>query len=230
MESKSKDFSQWITIITALLSFVSALGVAFIGYQSGTAKLELQSDIEKLGITIRQEELALEQRRFDAEQQKRRDDIVTQYIPKLLSVDQLEKEEALAVLFVLYPNEAGDILSRVAQAVNEKQAVALAPIIVQAIELDEKTGDWTILVFNDPTLDAALAKSATLEKQDYDPVIYYRDDRYITTIGSFPTESEAKRAIITVQFNIQKSAQVVNLNSWCPEPGFEGDYYECQNP
>jgi len=142
----------------------------------------------------------------------------------------LEKEEALAVLFVLYPNEAGDILSRVAQAVNEKQAVALAPIISQAIELDEKTGDWTIVAFSDPTLDAAQAKSATLEKQGYASVIYFRDDRFITTIGSFSTELKAQSALITVQFNIQKSAEVVNLNDWCPEPGFEGDYYECQNP
>jgi hypothetical protein len=135
---KDKQVPTWITIATAFFSFISTVLVAFIGVTANIRIEEIrsqtasaQNEIAKLNASIKESEVALEQRRFDAEQRARHDQTIIDYVPKLLSSNDPEKQAAIAVLFVLYPNEAKDILSRVAESLGEDSAAELEQSIEQ---------------------------------------------------------------------------------------------------
>jgi hypothetical protein len=96
------------------------------------------------------------------------------------------------VLFVLYPNEAKDILSRVAESLGEKSAAELEQSIEQAKVLNEKVGDWAIAIESDTTLESAEHEAGIARELGYSPTIYLRDSWFVTTIGSFPNQAEAE--------------------------------------
>jgi hypothetical protein len=250
MEEKAKGQSKLVGIITAVLSLVSAVGVAFIGYRVEQDKLaleqarvaleqadmEIKAELDRISVSIGQETLALEQRRFEAEQRSRWDNVITEYVPKLLSPSEADRQVAVAILFVIYPNDARDILSKVAEALDEEQVEALKPLIEQAESLDEKTGEWAVAISSDLALEGEGARYEVdvSREQGYDAVIYRRGDWYVTTIGPFPTKVEAERAKFVVQSEFpggsyRESAYVINLNSWCPRPvPIDDVLYECQ--
>jgi hypothetical protein len=248
MSNGANGTSKVITIVTAVLSLVAALGVAFIGFLQAEitssieqdrlaleqARLELQTEIDRLNASMGQEELALAKLQFEAEQRTRRDNIIREYVPKLTSSNEEEKQIAVAVLFVIYPNEARDILSKVAEALNEEQAETFEILIKQAQSLDVKTGDWAVAISVDTDLDGAEWEVKVANEQGYDAVIYHKGNWFITIIGSFPTEVEAESAKITVRSTFpggayRETAYVVNLNSWCLQPVQKDGYWECQN-
>ena len=230
----SKQAPGRITIATAVLSLISALMVAIIGL-TGNIRIEeirsqttaAQGEVDRLNAAIKQAEVALEQRKFDAEQQARRDQVITTYVPRLLSSDQSEKQAAVAILFILYPNEAKDILARVAESLGEETAVALEETLKQATILDKKVGEWAIVIGSDTTLESAEYEATRAEEQGYTPLIYLKGDWFATTVGPFPTQTEAESVNIAVRSTIRESAFVVNLNSWCPQPIQKSGYYEC---
>jgi len=230
MSSGKKDCN-WITIVTAFLSLLSALGVAYIGYQS--RRLEHQVDllkvrVEEESVAVERESVSLEQRRFEAEQRMRRDEIIREYVPMLLSSEETERRIALAVLFVLYPNDAPDILAKVSEAIGEEQSQEFMAMMEQAESIAERTGDWGIVIGSDTTLEAALDEVRTAQEYGYEAVVYYRGGWFATVVGPFPSQEVAESVNIVIRSEIRDSAFVINFNSWCPSPIQRDGYLECQ--
>lgn len=252
-ETRQKGMPAWATIVAAVLSLVSAVAVAVIGYQSIVLQTEIANSIEQGKLTLeqaklelekestglKQEGLALDKSRFEAEQRARRDAIIKEYVPMLLSPNELDRQTAVAVLFVIYPNDATVILSQVAEALDEDQARVFEPLIEQAQNLDEKTGDWAVVISTDPDLEGTEWEVETATDYGYGATVYLIDDWFVTTIGPFSTELQAESARITVRTTFpggdyRQGAYVVNLNTWCPQHSAEQDeqgrtYFECQS-
>lgn len=172
-------------------------------------------------------EVALEQSRFQAEQQARRDGIIEGCIPKLLGQSEADREEALAVLFTLYPNDADDILASVVKALGEEDAGLLERGMVQAAALDEETGSWAVVIGLSSDLKKAEGEVAAARRLGYEATIYLRESCYVTVLGGFPTQDEAATAKIALSTQFGRTAYEVNLNSWCPDPVTQSGYYEC---
>lgn len=225
-----------LSIVTPALALISALGVAVIGVlgniQLGDIRSETsaaKTEVEKLSVGVKAEQVALEQQRFDAEQQVRKDGIIMECVPKLLSADSTERDVALATLFVLYPNEANDILFRVAESLGHEQGEALKPAIRQAETLDVRVGSWAVVSASTSTLEEAQLEVGRAEDEGYTPVVIYkRGEWFGTTVGDFPSQEEAASAKIAIRSKIREGAYVVNLQSWCPNPTAKEGYYQCQ--
>jgi hypothetical protein len=222
----------WLTVITAFFSLASALGVAFVNFQVEKVRQQAETaktEVEKLALNIKEQEVGLEQRRLEADQQTRREKVVIEHVPKILSVDENDKRAAIAIFFVLYPNEAKDILARIQEALGGEQQSALAPSIQQAKNLDIQTGFWAVVVSSDSTLEGAQFEVNRAKQQGYTPVmIYKRGPWFATTVGNFPSRGAAEGALIPLRAKIRDSAFIANLPSWCPNPAEKAGYYACQ--
>jgi hypothetical protein len=238
-QAGDKQAPAWVTFAAAILSLISALLVAIIGYfgntriaelqsETSNAQLELQREVESLNASIEKAEVELAYQKFGAEQQARQDEIVMKYVPQLLSSNESDNHVATAVLFVLYPNDAEDILSRVRQSLSdEEKAGTLGQTIDQAKELGEQVGDWAIRIGSDEELEGAQFEVQRAEEQGYTAVIYLQGAWYITTVGPFSTQTDAERENITIRSTIREGASVINLNSWCPQKEQKNGYIEC---
>ncbi len=238
-QESEKQAPTWVIIFTAIMSLTSAVLVAYIGYTGNTriaelqsqtdkAQIELQAEIERLNTSLKEAEVVLEQNKFDATQESRRHDILIQYIPQLLSSAENEREVAVAVLFVIYPNEAKDILSNVKKSLGEETNFDIEQVIKQAITLDEEVGEWVIAIGRDEDIAGAKDEASNARDQGYTPIIYKIDNWYVTTIGPFPTEVKAESVNITVRSKIREDAIVLNQNNWCGKPVQKNDHFECK--
>lgn len=99
MADDVKRNSNWLVIFTAGLSLVSALGVAYLGYRT-----------KNMESGLRQQEIALEQAKFDSDQKNRTNENLKIIIPKIVSNDEQEVKVGMTTLFVLFQSDAKDVL------------------------------------------------------------------------------------------------------------------------
>ncbi len=208
------------TLLTAIVSALSGFGIAYLSFSSKVAET-----------TVQREQIAVEQTKFDAEQKSRHDEILKQLIPKLLGVNEQEKKVALATLFVLLPNQASNILTIIQSSFTEQQKdetkKAFEPAIKQAQNLADETDQWIIVSGGDNKLDQAQGESSRAVKNGYSSTIYLKENSYRTTIGPFPTQTDAQRANISVRATLRSDAYVVNLKTWCPQNTAQNGYLDC---
>lgn len=209
---------------TAAISLLSALGVAFIGYMS----VNLQTDVENLDKKIKHEELMLEIKRFEAEQKKQRDELIKNFVPRLVNGDKSEKDEVLALLFVLYPNDASDILSRIGAALSNDRTGELEKILEKAGKVDSQTGDWGIVISSDGSLSEASYEVQNAKLHNYSANIYLKGRWYATVIGPFPNSDSAERANLVIKTKLNDTAFVVNYKKWCGKQQIIDNYISCE--
>ena len=193
---------------------------------------------------IQQQQTDLDVKRVQLEESKRRDDLLAQQVPKILSANEAERQSAVAILFVIYPNDAKDILARISQMTTSPTPVVagspspaaglpdppattatpvvarqLAPVIQQATELDRQTGGWVVVVGTDTTLDAAKfeAMRATRET-NISPTIYHRGSYYRTTFGPYRNQVIAEQSAIFARAKLRADAYTESQNNICPNP------------
>jgi hypothetical protein len=224
MASSPPNTATYITIGTAVLSALTAVGVAYLSYRSNT----LQADINKINAISKTEEVALARNKFEDEQKVRRDKTVSENIPRLLGSNDSERRIAIAVLFTLYPNEAKDVLTTVNQAQNENPATDLAPLIIKAEQLNKTTGEWIIVIGSDSSLDQAKPEAQKAKANGFSPTIYKRGNWYATAVGPYATDVEATSANISVRSTLGRDSFVSNFNTWCRQPANRGEYFDCQ--
>ena len=216
----AKKSPNLLTIVTTVLTVFSALGVAYLSFQS---KSEESS--------VKREEIAFQQTKFDAEQKNRDDEALKFIIPKILSKDEQELKVGMATLFVLFPTDAKDILISVQSSLTEPQKAStkdqFQPALQRAQELETLTDKWIIAVGGDKDSNDAKAEIERAKRAGYSPTLYLKDGWFRTTIGPFPTQTDAERANIAVRATLRNDAYVVNLKSWCPVQSPKGDYVEC---
>lgn len=229
MENKVDKRSTWLAIISNILTPVL---IAIIGLV-GSLKLEsIRSEISKSTLALETRKVDLERGRFDAEQHAQVDSVLAKYVPDVLHWDGWKHRPAIATLFVLYPNEAKNILSRIAQSVvhNPDYTPWFMPFVQLAESLDIMTGSWIVVIGSYPSLETAQSEGNRANQQGYTPVVIYkRHEWFVTTVGDFPNQREADRALIPIRAKIKDGAFVVNLHSWCPGSVKRNGYYECQS-
>jgi hypothetical protein len=232
--SNEKYMPLEIAIITAVLSVGSAIGVAVLSYKSHNADAAISS----LNAASKRDEVALEQRRFEDEQAGRREKIIIENVPKLLSSNDSDRRIGLAIIFTLYPNQAKDILSAISQSEDKNSNPKLTEAIKKATDLDREVGEWIIVVSSDETIEIAKSVAQEARNQGYRLTTIYqkKKDLYATTIGPYPNQVEAESAAIAVRSNLSvKSMQradafVRKLKSWCHDPQDRPGYKECRPP
>lgn len=229
MEKDNKPASlipNWfVTVLTPLLAAIATITSAYFAFVANAAKTQ----VDALNVALKEQEVALQQRRLEAEQQARKEGVITTYVPKLVSGDEAERRAATAVLFVLYPNEAKDILARVAASVGDEARPVLDAVVVQAEALASRTGPWAIITASEATLERAQDEVERAKAQGYSPAIIYKQNEWFTVaVGSFPTQNEAQQALVAVRAKIRDNAFVVDLGAWCSESVGRGAYFECQ--
>jgi hypothetical protein len=222
MADEAKKTSNLLVIFTAVLSLVSALGVAYLSYQS-----------KNIETSIKREEIAFEQAKFDSERKNRDTENLKIIIPKIVSKDEQETKIGMATLFVLFESRAKDILESVNSALTDQQRAALKdqiqPALQRAQELETRTDAWIIVVGGDKTINDARDEIEKAKRAGYSATLYLKQDWYRTTVGPFPTKSDAERANIAVSATLRNGAYVVNLQTWCPKQSPKDSYIECQD-
>lgn len=227
MGDQSKS-STWVSVLAMILSLISATGVAYLSYQSNKLQAELKAASDQEHAAIKREEIAFQQTKFDAEQKKVFQEIVSEIIPQLLS-DQETKEYRIGIsrLFVLYPNQAQEVISSIKSSLTDKDSQILILAQKQAEKLDLMIGEWIVVYGGHRALDAAKEHLEPAIKEYSSANIYLRNRSFRTVIGPFPTQTDAERANISIRAKYRDDAYVVNLKRWCPNPDEKTDHIEC---
>lgn len=214
-----------VQIVTVILTAFSTLLVTFIGIY-GNNRLE---EIRNQSVTATQTRtIELEREKLKADQQARLEKTLLEYIPKLVGANESDRKTALAVLFILYPNDAKVILERTTASLSDEQKTMLQPTVQQAEALAVKTGAWSIVMGSDATLEGAQLEATQARKHGYTPaVIYQQEQWFVTTVGSYPNQEAAMSDTIAVRAKLRSSAFPVNVKSWCAHPVEQGSYVAC---
>jgi hypothetical protein len=94
---------------------------------------------------------------------------------------------------------------------------------------------WSVVAGSDTDFQSALTEVNRARDEGFTALgVYLRDGYYATTVGAFPSEVEARSALIGVRAKVRDSAFVVNIASWCPRAevvrtaaGTAYQFYEC---
>ncbi len=209
--------------LTGILSTLTAIAVAFLGYW-GNHK------IESLNSDLKQQEIDLLKEKFKEQIAIRKETNLKEYIPKMVSEDKSERNIGRAVIFSLYPNEAVNILTSIEKAITDSSAKDEAKVAKkQAEKLNTEIGEWIIITGGDKTLDAAQYEVNKAKNEGYKQVsIYYRNNYYRTVIGPFGSKDDASLELIEIKHRLNKSAYVVNQNSWCKSSTKENGFIQCE--
>ncbi len=221
-ESKSNGVP-WATVI----SLISAVLVAFISFYGNYRINQLQNQLDQQRLD---NEILLAQSRFEEEQRARRDTILSNWVPLLVSDDAAERNRALAVLFAIYPDDVYTILTTVSES--QGQGVAansdLQAALASAESLSELVGEWVVIVTTLPTLPEAQASALEAEALGYVVAIYqFAPDSFSVAIGPFPARDDANRANIAVRAQLNQGAYTLNITQECPQPQPQEGYVAC---
>lgn len=223
----SNNRSSGASLAAAILSLTSTLGVAVLAFCSS----QLDTKVELLKASIDKEvadkRLGLDMSRFDSEVRDKKREELSTIIPELLSDQERERIIGRAKLFSFYPNDAASILASIAEAVESDEKVRINKVAERARTLDEKTGEWLVIVGGDRTKEGAEAEKARASRLGFDTTIYLRSGWYRTAAGPFPSEVEAERQAIGLRERIRPGSYVVNLNRWCAKRTKAEGYVVC---
>jgi LysM repeat protein len=234
-KAKGKQLLAWVPLVAAALSLLSALGAAAISYYGNRAGVELQREVERLDANMRQAEIELAEQSFDAGIRARRDELLAEYVPKLLGPDDHARDQAAAALTVIYPDEAQYILETLADATSDKaQAAALRELAKRAYDLAKRAGDFVVAFGSDETLADAQDKIKEARELGYSPKVYRKGGQFVTTVGPFKNGMEAERHNAVIRREILPTSYTVNLTTWCNadklvETATIG-YHQCASP
>jgi len=94
--------------------------------------------------------------------------------------------------------------------------------------VDQNVGRWVVVFATDTGLEPSQYELNKLIKAGIDdPRIYLRNNYFITVSKIFPTKTEALNYLQTNKSKIRSDSYVVNLDKWCAEASFNGEYYDC---
>ena len=202
----------WLTSITIAAPVISAIIVAIISQQTNLRLAEIEK-------TAKADMVQMEQSKLREQQEARRQQFMENNLPKLLSEKNTEQQLGKALLFVNYPNEALDVLKLTIPAAGSTAKAALIELQEEAQAVKQATGDWTIVISGDKTVNLAGKWLANAQSLGYTPVsIYYRDGFYRVTVGNYPTRQLAEEAAVAVRPKTRPDSYVVAIGRWCPSP------------
>jgi hypothetical protein len=216
--------TKYLTNVTAILSVTAVCAVAWLAFRDGPAPAPVRAAEQRDATSLRQIQ-------FAAQQDRQRQTVVQACIPRLLGESEGDRRSAIAMLFALYPNDAKNILQSASASLPERSKVraTLHDATLRAESLAKLTGEWAVVLTNDPTLADAGAAAYRSRGLLSTPVeIYRRDNRFMTLAVGYPCRADAESAAIALRDRVQDTAFVVNLREWCPNRACTTrGYYDC---
>lgn len=237
-KEQPKNWTLIATLITSGLSFVAALtatGASIravnIGAESQTniqiikddhareielIRNEFTREIELIRSDLQQQEINLSINRFEDDKSARRENILTTWVPLLVSEDESQQNAALAVLFALYPSEAEEILKTVKSSISQGNQIAFLDEAIESAEnLNEEQGTWIIVTATLKTKPEAEDWIEEHEPENFSWSIYSFKEGYAPSGGPYPTKDAAEIALIGIRSTINPSAYLINLDTTC---------------
>lgn len=90
-------------------------------------------------------------------------------------------------------------------------------------------GNWVVVFTGDTNLPQAKTELNNLVRANItNPRLVLRQNSYRAISQSFGTKADAQNYLNSNKNVIRSDAYVINLDSWCPNLVYNGDYYECQ--
>lgn len=94
--------------------------------------------------------------------------------------------------------------------------------------IDTKTGRWVIVFTGDTKLDQSKFELDNLKKAGIvNPTIYFRENSYRTISQTFSKKQDAVDYLNSFREKVRNDAYIVDLDKWCTNEKFNGEYYEC---
>lgn len=94
--------------------------------------------------------------------------------------------------------------------------------------IETKTGKWVIVFTGDTKLEQSKFEQNNLKKAGINnPVIYFRDNSYRILSQPFSKKQDATDYLNAHKEKIRKDAYIIDLDKWCTNEKFNGEYYEC---
>jgi hypothetical protein len=94
--------------------------------------------------------------------------------------------------------------------------------------VDKLTGKWVVVFTADTELEPSKYELNNLIKAGIeDPKIYFRNNSYRTISKTFSSKQDALDYKDLNKNKIRNDAYIVNLDNWCSEVTFNGEFYEC---
>ena len=177
-----------------------------------------------------------EKHKFEHEQETQRRATLKDIIPDLLGDDKAKRLGAQALLLEFYPNEASEILGRVA-SLHPEQKEKIEAAVLKAEARSAETGTWGIVIGHDDSLDAAQDEVERATKEGFAASVYKKGNWFVTVVGGrlgqeqsgFANEDEAASANFEISRVIRAGTQVVALKEWCENPQAAGGATQCSN-
>src|SRR6266446_6140841 len=149
MSESSNTSKTWVTVITVAAPVISAIVVAVIIQQTNLRLGEIERSNKAASIEV-------EQSKLREQQEARRQQFMENHLPKLLSSDESEQRLGRALFFVNYPNESQDVLKLVMPVGSSNAKAYLETAQKEARAAKDATGNWTVVITGDKTLDLAM--------------------------------------------------------------------------
>jgi hypothetical protein len=80
----------------------------------------------------------------------------------------------------------------------------------------EDAGAWAVVVSADKVLDQAEHEVRRVKNLGYSSVAIFERGRSYRTVVEFPDKAGAKKALLKIRGELQDSAYLVDLQTWCP--------------
>jgi hypothetical protein len=94
--------------------------------------------------------------------------------------------------------------------------------------IETRIGRWVIVFTADTGLEQSRFELKNLIKAGIDnSSIHFKDNFYRILSNPFQNKQEAIDFLNAHKEKIRKDAYIVDLDKWCPNEKFNGDYYEC---
>jgi hypothetical protein len=197
----------WLTVLTLGAPVVSAIVVAILVQSTNLRVAELDREAKQSAVTI-------EQNKLRDQQETRRQQFMNEVIPKLLNVDDTQRRIGRWLLYVNYANDAPDILAAIPPSEGSAGRQQLQAIQVEAEQVRQATGEWTIVISGDQSVESANKWAVNAIRLG--SAIYFRDGVYRTTVGRYSSRQEAEVAAVAVRPVTRSDAYPVALGRWCP--------------
>lgn len=178
----------------------------------------------------------LEKNKFVNEQEGQRRSALKDVIPHLFSENEAERDGAQALLLEFYPNEAKEILERVARLHPAKQG-QIEKVIENAETRSNETGTWGIVIGHDDSAADANDEVERAKKEGFAAKVYKKRNWFITVavgrVGQeqtgFASEGDANTANFEISRAIREGTYVVPLKKWCESPQQQQGFAQCSN-
>jgi hypothetical protein len=210
------------TIVVAAIAAVTSSISALLAHSVSNKQQSIDQAVKSL-------EVSAQGRQVEADLSKRREDLLTTQLPRLLSPDPSERSQAREVLVALAPTDLAGVVDRVIKVLepaSQGPVDATSLLAQQDLQLLEQVSkgasaaagsQWAIVV-GSYNKSEAQHQARALGGDGFTPAaVFNRRGAYSVAVTGFLTESAAEGVLVGVRAKGRPGAFVVDYSQWCQE-------------